>query len=90
MKTENLKTTGPFSIPMKIQKLLENDIYSQLNDIFNLSVTTGVFPTNLKTSKVIPVHKKESKFDFSNYRPISVSSNLDKIFEKLMQNRLIF
>ena len=74
---------------MKIQKLLENDIYSQLN-IFNLSVTTGVFPTNLKTSKVIPVHKKESKFDFSNYRPISVLSNLDKIFEKLMQNRLIF
>ena len=75
---------------MKIQKLLENDIYSQLNDIFNLSVTTGVFPTNLKTSKVIPAHKKESKFDFSNYRPISVLSNLDKIFEKLMQNRLIF
>ena len=75
---------------MKIQKLLENDIYSQLNDIFNLSVTTGVFPTNLKTSKVIPVHKKESKFDFSNYRPISVLPNLDKIFEKLMQNRLIF
>ena len=74
---------------MKIQKLLENDIYSQLN-IFNLSVTTVAFPTNLKTSKVIPVHKKESKFDFSNYRPISVSSNLDKIFEKLMQNRLIF
>ena len=64
------------------------DISSQLNDIFNLSVTTGVFPTNLKTEKVIPVHKKESKLYFSNYRPISILSNLDKISEKQMDNRL--
>ena len=82
------KTTGPFSIAMKILKLSKKDISSQLNDIFNLSVTTGVFPTNLKTAKVIPVHKKESKLDFSNYRPISLLSYLDKIFEKIMQNRL--
>ena len=82
------KSTGPLSIPLKILKLLKKDISSQLNDIFNLSVATGVFPTNLKTAKVIPVHKKESKLDFSNYRPISLLSNLDKIFEKLMHNRL--
>ena len=41
------KTTGPFSISMKILKFLKKDIYSQLNDIFNRSVTTAVFPTNL-------------------------------------------
>ena len=61
-----IKTTGLFSIPMKILKLLKKDISSQLNDIFNLSVATGVFPTNLITAKVIPVHKKESKRNFSN------------------------
>ena len=68
---------------MKILKLLKKDISSQLNDIFNLSVTTGVFPTNLKTAKILPVYEKESKLNFSKYRPLSLfSSNLDKIFEK--------
>ena len=67
---------------------MKKDISSELNNIFNLSVTTGVFPTNLKNAKIVPVDKKESKLDFSNYRYISLLSNLDKIFEKLMQNRL--
>ena len=42
----------------------------------------------LKTSKVIPVHKKDSKLDFSNYRPISLLSNVEKILERLMYNRM--
>ena len=42
---------------MKDVKLLKKDIPSELNEIFNLAVTTGVFPTNLKAVKVIPVHK---------------------------------
>ena len=42
----------------------------------------------LKTFKVIPVHKKDSKLDFSNYRPISLLSNVEKILERLMYNRM--
>ena len=82
------KSTGPFSIRLKILKLLKKGISSQLNDIFNLSVATGVFPTSLQTAIVIHVHKKQSKFDFCNYRPILLLSNLEKIFVKLMHNRL--
>ena len=48
-----------------------------------------IFPTILKTAKVIPIHKKDSKLEASNYRPISLLSNIDKIFEKLMHRRLI-
>ena len=43
----------------------------------------------MKTIKVIPIHKKDSKLEVSNYRPISLLSNIDKIFEKLMHSRLI-
>ena len=32
----------------------------------------GVFPYLPKTSKVVPVFKKDSKLDYSNYRPISL------------------
>ena len=48
-----------------------------------------VFPTILKTAKVVPIHKKNSKLEVSNYRPISLLSNIDKSFEKLIHGRLI-
>ena len=57
-------------------------------DLFNLSFITGVFPSVLKTGKVVPVFKKDSKLDYSNYRPISLLSNIEKIFEKLIMKDL--
>ena len=57
-------------------------------DLFNLSFTTGVFPSVLKTAKVVPVFKIDSKLDYSNYHPISLLSNVEEIFEKLMYKRL--
>ena len=49
---------------------------------------TGVFPSAFKTAKVVPDFKKDSKLDYSNYRPISLLSNIEKIIEKLMYKRL--
>ena len=49
---------------------------------------TGVFSSVLKTAKVVPVFKNDSKLDYSNYRPISLLSNIEKILEKLMYKRL--
>ena len=82
------KSVGPNSIPTKILKLLKNDISSQLSEIFNISFSSGIFPSILKTAKVIPIHKNNSKLDFSNYRPISLLSNIEKILERLMYNRM--
>ena len=78
------KACGPFSIPNKILILLKQDISLQLADLFNLSFSTGSFPSILKTAKVVPVFKKGSKLDCFNYRPISLLSNVEKILEKLM------
>ena len=52
------KSSGPNSIPVKILKLLKNDISQQLSDIFNTSFMTGQFSFVLKIAKVIPIHKK--------------------------------
>ena len=49
---------------------------------------TSVFSSLLKTSKLSPVFKKDSKLDYSNYRPISLLSNIEKKLEKLMYKRL--
>ena len=48
----------------------------------------GVFPSVLKIAKVVPVFKKDSKLDYSNYRPMSLLSNIEKINEKLTYKRL--
>ena len=61
---------------------------SQLSEIFNISFSSGVFPSILKNAKVIPVHKKDSKLEFSNYCPISLLSNIEKFLERLMYNRI--
>ena len=45
---------------------------------------TDIFPSVLKTAKVVPVFKKHSKLDYSNYCPISLLPNIEKILEKLM------
>ena len=82
------KASGPNSIPYRILFLLKNEISKQLADLFNLSFKTGVFPSVLKTATVIPVFKKDSKLDCSNYRPISLLSNIEKILEKPMYRRL--
>ena len=83
------KASGPSSIPYRILFLLKNEISKQLAYLFNLSFTTGVFPFVFKTAKVVPVFKKDSKFDYSNYRQISLFSDIEKILEKHMYERLI-
>ena len=52
------KSTGPFSVPVKLLKLLKPYISRPLAIIFNESVTLGIFPDKLKCAKVIPIHKK--------------------------------
>ena len=82
------KSTGPFSVPVKLLKLLKPYISKPLAIIFNESITLGIFPDRLKCAKAIPIHRKGPPTDPSNYRPISLLSIYSKILEKLMYERL--
>ena len=64
-------------------------IHKPLTHIFNLSIDLGIFPENMKVSKVLPLYKKSgSQFDLNNYRGISIINAFSKILEKLMSDRL--
>ena len=54
----------------------------------NVSIETGMYPSQLKPAKIVPIFKSDDKEEPGNYRPISLLSNLNRIFEKLMYNRL--
>lgn len=59
-----------------------------LADFYNKCFEEGIFPDQLKIAKVVPVHKKGSKQDPKNFRPISVLPTTSKILEKLIKLRL--
>ena len=75
-------------IPTKILKLPNKDILDQQAIFFNQSFSLGIFPSYLKTSKIIPTYKKGSRLECSNYRHISLLSNIGIILESLTYNKL--
>jgi hypothetical protein len=56
--------------------------------ICNKSLSTGTFPTHLKSSVVKPLYKKGDRTNISNFRPISFLTSFLKISEKVVYSKL--
>ena len=82
------KAYGLYFCPIHILSCAKYIVSGPLADIVNMSVHKGVFPSKLKEAKVIPVYKSDDKTEPGNYRPISLLSIFNRIFEKLMYHRL--
>ena len=59
-----------------------------LCNIFNKSISSGIFPDSLKVAKVVPLYKKKCKQNIDNYRPVAILSIFSKLLEKVMYSRL--
>jgi hypothetical protein len=66
-----------------------NEIALPLSHIFNLSLSNGKFPTQLKKCRVIPIFKAGDHAECDNYRPISLLSSISKVLEKIVAEKLI-
>ena len=78
------KAVGPDGISNRVLKELSREISPALCGFFNQSLHTGIVPDSFKQAYVSPVHKGGDPSEISNYRPISLLSNLDKAFERLI------
>ena len=83
------KSTGHDGFSILIIKKLAAELSVPLALIFNMSIKDGTVPDELKIARVVPIHKKESKNNFTNYRPISILPGFSKILERLVFNRCI-
>ncbi len=75
-------------LSMKILREVGAEISRPLTHIFNLSLSTGIFPESLKISRIVPIHKGGTTDLCDNYRPISLLSTISKVLEKIVSTKL--
>ena len=76
------KATGPDGISNKILKETAEQVAPSLCLLFNLSLRSGSLPDDWKISNIVPVFKKGKRDHVSNYRQISLLSNISKVLER--------
>ena len=88
MLTPTKKSYGLYSCPTRLLKCSRHIISAPLANLINNSVQRGIFPSKLKHAKIIPIFKDGDEAEPGNYRPISLLSVFNRLFEKIMYNRL--
>ena len=84
------KVFGPDCIPVVVLKNCEPELSYILVELFNMCMKESCFPYCWNVSSVVPVFKNvKERSTAKNYRPVSLLSVVSKVFEKLVNNRIV-
>ena len=83
------KAAGPDGIDGTILKYCSDSLHIPLCILFSKSYESGYLPQDWRNANVVPVHKKGDKAYVENYRPISLTSLVMKLFEKCLRDKII-
>ena len=87
---DSSKVSGPDCIPVVVLKNCEPELSYMLAKLFNNCLKESCFPDCWKVSSVVPVFKNVGERSTAkNYRPVSLLSAVSKVFEKLVNNRIV-
>ncbi|CAH2217434.1 jg14047 [Pararge aegeria aegeria] len=89
MSLKSNSAVGWDGIPTKVLKSSSIILTPIINRICNDCLSKGIFPNCLKKALVIPVYKNGDRSSVNNYRPISLLTALSKIFERVLNKRLV-
>ena len=87
---DSSKASGPDCIPVVVLKNYEPELSYILAKLFNNCLKEFCFPDCWKVSSVVPVFNNVGERSTAkNYRPVSLLSVVSKVFEKLINNRIV-
>ena len=78
------KATGPDNVSPHVLKHCARELAAPLTAVFSACLRENTWPSVWKEARVVPVHKKSSRSDPKNYRPISLLSVVGKVFERVV------
>ena len=87
-KLKNKSSYGHDCLSNIMIKKAHDPLIKPLTLLINQTLSTGIFPSELKVSRVKPLFKRGKSSLFSNYRPISLLTSLSKIYEYVVFEQL--
>lgn len=88
LKLKDRKASGPDELSVRILKEGGDSIAMALYFIFTRSLEFGEIPTDWRLANITPIFKKGDKKLVQNYRPISLTSLVVKVFEKIIKDQI--
>ena len=82
------KASGGDGIPAELFPFLKDDVVKVLRSICQQIWKTQQWPQDWKKSVFIPIPRKISAKEYSNYHTIALISNVSKIMFKILQAKL--
>jgi len=80
---------GPDGIPAILLKECAESLCEPLRIIWEESMRTGIVPDYYKRAYVAPLHKKGSRAQAINYRPVSLTSHVVKLYERFVRKAMV-
>ena len=89
LKLDVNKSAGPDGITTRLLRECSEHLIVPLTIIFKKSLESGDVPMAWREANVCPIYKKGAKTNPLNYRPVSLTSVVGKVFETLIRDALV-
>ena len=87
-KLKNNKSCGVDSILNEMLKYGQCALLHGIEKLFNLILSSGIYPSVWSSGHIIQIFKSGDPTDPNNYRGISITSCLSKLFNSILNSRL--